>query len=713
MNLPWSLLVLLYTGSCTRLKQQIYQDLDSKQINHCFMRLNGSTTVGCTSKRGGNVGVLLYVDTIGDVKQLEDPTFGPYMVLVNPQVFSSGLLSSLEATGQVAGVILPSVEGGRWAGQVPRLGYSDDTVCPNGDNSLYSNTTKQCTEDTAWNIPGSGLMWMSFNFPIFYLPNTTTTESLYSCYINHNNITSGLAWPLCSVQLSSNMHASTDSQTCMRRSNLLNNLTPQTFCDPLSDTNLHYMVSARNQSLPKGHVQESAPASVILVQARLDGLTMFDQAELGFDSPTTGLVVLLAAAKLVAEKMSSLTYRDGVENIMFLLLNGEAFDYSGSSRLLYDMEHGAFPHSADDEKYSNGTQTPLNMTNIRTIIELGQLSNILSNTLFMHKVNNPAGVVGQIEKFSRMNNLTIKETTRSELPPSSAQKFLSSSPSLHTVFLSNYDTTFTTPMYHSVYDTAQYHGYNHSHGSDQSVVTHLAKVAVVLAQTVISLASEQEEELYPDTVSTLINDLLECYTVTANCSMFHQASSPNQGFPWDGKQVTSPFPQYVGVNPSPHTKLTKQVLQLVTGNIITTNKTITDLTEQSAACLARNSDQSVFTYTFLVGPGCYNESTVTCGSCYQTTVQQSEATSPAFLPDVMESYDWGSGLYPTWTESIWKEISGRSFLQGDPEHDHQVLGVGVAIFLVSLVSVWWVEKNAVLIFPHSGGEYRLGGNIDT
>eukprot|EP00090_Calanus_glacialis_P006390 TRINITY_DN14985_c0_g1_i1.p1 TRINITY_DN14985_c0_g1~~TRINITY_DN14985_c0_g1_i1.p1 ORF type:complete len:720 (+),score=264.67 TRINITY_DN14985_c0_g1_i1:64-2223(+) len=715
--LAWSLVLLLSSVSSTQIKQQIYRDISPKQIRSCFRRLNGTTTIGCTSERGGNVGVLLYLDTMADLEMLAEPKFSPYVVLVNPELFSSALLTGLEATGHVTGVILPSVTGGRWEGRVHSGGYSDDTPCPNSDVSLYKNTSDQCTQENAWNPPGSGLMWRAFKFPIFYLPNTTTTESLYTCYQTHNNLTTGLAWPLCSVQLSSNMHAASDSKACIRRSNLMNNLTPQTFCDPLNDVNLHYFVSPRNRTLETGDTKESAPASVLAVTARLDTLTMFDQAELGFDSPSTGLVVLLAAAKMVAEKMTSLSYRDGVENIMFLLLNGEAFDNTGSTRLLFDMEQGEFPRSldlADTDYLANGTQPTLNITNIRTMIELGQLSNITSSTLYMHTANNPAGVVGQIEKFSRLNNLRTKKTTRSSLPPSSAQTFLSSSPSLHSVFLSNYDTSYTDPVYHSVYDTAQYHGYNHSLGPAQAMVSHLAKVAVVLAQSVISLATEQEVELNTEDVSALINDLLQCYTVTANCSVFHEASSPNQGFPWDGKKIDHPFPQYVGVNPSPHTLLTKQVLQLLTGQKVPLDdQSDDDISTQKSACLAKNSQQTVYSYSFLVGPGCYNGSTVTCGSCYQTTVAQTEAGSPAFLEDVMESYDWASGKYPTWTESIWKKITARSFLQGDPGHDHLVLGVGVSVFLVSMLSVWWVEKNAVLLFPHSGGEYRLGANIDT
>jgi len=721
-NIFTTLLTLLFLSgyvSSTRIKENIYHDIDSKEISACFRRLNGTSSIGCTSKRGGNVGVLIYLDTLDDIALLSNAKFSPYIVLINPEIFSSSLMMKLESTGHVTGVVLPSVAGGRWEGKVPSSGYSDDSPCPNSESSLYKNTSEHCSPENPWNSAGSDLMWKSFQFPIFYLHDTNTTDNLYDCYQEHNNQTTALAWPLCSVQLSSNMHATRDSKTCVRRSNMINNLTPQKFCDPLNDVSLHYFVSARNKTLDTGDKVSTPPGSILAVTARLDTLNMFDKAEIGFDSPTTGIVALLAAAKLVAQKMAILPYKDGVSNIMFLLINGEAFDNTGSTRLIYDMEKGEFPHSLEvTEIFSNGTQPTFNLTHIRAMIELGQLSNRFSSNLYMHTANNPAGVIGEIQKYSRLSNLTSKKSTRADLPPSSAQNFLASSPGLHTVFLANYDTSYSNPVYHSVYDTAQYHGYNHTLGPSQDMVIHLSKVAVVVAQTVISLASEQEVQLTIDDVSDLINDLLQCYSVTANCSMFKEASSNLAGFSFP----SYPFPQYVGVNPSPHTVFTKQVLQLLTGKRISELKNDSepslgeeseDVASQKAACLAKNSGQNIYNYIFLVGPGCYNGSTVTCGSCYKTTVGQSDAGSPAFLDSVMPSYDWKSGKYPTWTESIWKEISGRSFLQGDPRHEQMILGVGVGVFLVSLLFVWWVEKNAVLLFPQNGCEYRLGANITT
>ena len=87
------------------------------------------------------------------------------------------------------------------------------------------------------------------------------------------------------------------------------------------------------------------------------------QVEMGFDSPSTGIVTLLATAKLVAEAVTekSFSFKAGVENILFLLIHGESFDFIGSSRLAYDMEHEAFPYILsqavkDGRFWHNGTQ---------------------------------------------------------------------------------------------------------------------------------------------------------------------------------------------------------------------------------------------------------------------------------------------------------------------------------------------------------------------
>ena len=59
-------------------------------------------------------------------------------------------------------------------------------------------------------------------------------------------------WPLCSVELKSPMYAAKDSETCFRRSNIVVTLTPQDYCEPLSDYNLYYFQSPRNRTKTDG-----------------------------------------------------------------------------------------------------------------------------------------------------------------------------------------------------------------------------------------------------------------------------------------------------------------------------------------------------------------------------------------------------------------------------------------------------------------------------
>ena len=196
----WGMIFVTIALACdsvtsNRLKERIYNDADSGSIRSCFRRLNGTTTIGCTSSIEGDVGVLIYLNTMEDIQHIKDEEFAPYSVLVNPEIFSEELLTQLQDIGHISGVILPNVidPDSTWYGRQPPGGYSDDSKCP-GD-------AEQCSEDNPWNPAGSGVMWKNFEFPIFYIPDTATTESLYECFLEHNNVTAGLSWPLCSVQV--------------------------------------------------------------------------------------------------------------------------------------------------------------------------------------------------------------------------------------------------------------------------------------------------------------------------------------------------------------------------------------------------------------------------------------------------------------------------------------------------------------------------------
>lgn len=64
------------------------------------------------------------------------------------------------------------------------------------------------------------------------------------------------------------------------------NFNPNTFCDPIGDRNIHW---------PAGEMNDSVK-SVIMVIARLDSNSLYENLMLGAGSAVTGMVTLLAAA---------------------------------------------------------------------------------------------------------------------------------------------------------------------------------------------------------------------------------------------------------------------------------------------------------------------------------------------------------------------------------------------------------------------------------
>lgn len=64
----------------------------------------------------------------------------------------------------------------------------------------------------------------------------------------------------------------------------------------------------------------------------------------------------------------------GDKSVIFILFNGEAYDYIGSSRIAYDMQKGVFPYKGN----------VFNLSDISLLVDINQLSN---HPLFLHLDN--------------------------------------------------------------------------------------------------------------------------------------------------------------------------------------------------------------------------------------------------------------------------------------------------------------------------------------
>merc|ERR1712098_244508 len=195
--------------------------------------------------------------------------------------------------------------------------------------------------------------------------------------------------------------------------------------------------------------------------------------------------------------------------------------------------------------------------------------------------------------------------------------------------------------------------------------------------------------------------------------MFYQASKPNS-YPWiysPEKRGKSPFPQYVGVKSSYHTMMTKQVLQLFTGEKVEIKMDDDDYDNQELSkaeiilkemkkCKELNKDQNIFNYVYVVGDtSCYNVTSVSCGQCLKTTVFTSLAASPIMKQH--QSWQNSPLNFPTWTESVWKTINAKMFLRGNKAFEHGIFSLGLITSTISFILVYIINKNAEVVFAEA------------
>lgn len=123
-------------------------------------------------------------------------------------------------------------------------------------------------------------------------------------------------------------------------------------------------------------------------------------------------------------------------NVVFSLLNGEAFDYIGSSRMVYDMQHNNF-------NALGGIN--LKFENIQSVIEFGQLS---KGEIFLHSN-------GKGDMINRLQQALNASVLNNSVPPTSVQSFLEVKSDLTTVVISNHASQFKNRYYNGILDDAE------------------------------------------------------------------------------------------------------------------------------------------------------------------------------------------------------------------------------------------------------------------
>ncbi|XP_037945644.1 nicastrin [Teleopsis dalmanni] len=681
------LVMLLQCSKCVvseRTRDKMYEAINGAS---CFRRLNGTHQTGCSSTHSGSVGVLHLVQREEDFDfLLTNPPSPPYAPIIPPELFTQRNMLRLQKEGgkNISVVLLINHT-------QKMLQFSHELNCPNQYSGIMfpnSSVTPTCdaAPELSWNPWGTGLLHEDFPFPIFYLADIDEITKIVNCFEKFNNFNyeGHSKRSLCAVEVKTFMTAAVSSEVCMRRSNFINTMGSIKYCDPLEGRNVYAtlfprVMSAENEVVAERKVNTSE--KFILVSCRLDTTSMFDGVGLGALDSLTGYATLINVAHMLAQLLpNNSEVLNKTLNVLFVVFNGESYDYIGSQRFVYDLENMAFP--------TRSTQTtPIGLENIEYVLDIGTLDDITK--IRLHSLDEFSQASQLLAKFQHYGlspilkfNISFMNNVGMRMPPTSAQSFLRKNIKFPAFVL---NARPQNRYYHSIYDdmdnmnftygntTLNFTGLKdvaeHFVFAPDSIQMKIRNISTVIAlslyETLTGVSYKKTEVANP----LLTDEFLYCFLQSADCPLFKAASHPNSlpGLPIPPSRYVS-----VGGGSQESSGWTNRVLGYL-------------LSHQTNIAKANCSNLPLHWFAGYRSKG----------ECRVTTQNYSYALSPAFLID---NYDWKSGQYSTWTESTWTQFSARIFLRPSNIHEIITLSIGVVVLIISFCLVYIISSRADILF---------------
>lgn len=632
---------------------------------------------------GKSSGVLHIVKETADFEfLLTNPPAPPYAAVLSPKDFTRENILRLRDSEFVSAIVLINDTRGMES-------FSQESKCP---NQFFSHPSQPVCDiskpDSTWNPFGTGLLHENFDIPIIFLPSHKESDKLIKCFNDFNaDLQSQATRSLCSIEINSLMSAAGNSEICMRRSdnnaNLLNRIN---YCDPLQGKNVYATLLPRKIVNPDNRTVDKAE-KFILISARLDTTSMFDGLGLGALDSMASIATLFTTGHYLRKivKSSEFTENSNI-NVLFMLFNGESYDYIGSQRLVYDLKKGdAFPTPST---FSN----PLSLDNILMMIDIGVLDSF--NELNFHQMGDTLmgkKFLDSIDFYQKQMKIDIKVEYKNgtNFPPVSAQSFLRENSSFPVSVIASKKPT--NKFYHSIYDDVdnlKFIYQNSSSDYDQlddsqkpstrfnssSVQIKIRNIASLIALGVYDILNNDRK--YNENLiasAGFVDELLYCYLVASNCQLF----KASYDFP-EGHRGSDYGPlRYVSVQ-SAGTNEATFLSYSIFGFIL--SEEVQDVKKENCTLLPQKWI-----------PGANN-----LGECRLTTQNFSLAKSPAFSEP---GYNFKSdNRYSTWTESTWNDLSARVFLRPSATHESLTFSIGFVIMIISFVLVFLINSKADVLF---------------
>jgi nicastrin len=444
--------------------------------------------------------------------------------------------------------------------------------------------------------------------------------------------------------------------------------------------------------------------SVTIVAARLDSFSMFDGQYPGVDSATLGFVAVHAVAEALGKVRDKLSVAAGAKPVLFALFHGEAFDYIGSSRAVYDI-------------INTHDLSPLTLDSIDSFIEIGQVGlhhdTASDEPLYIHtdplsRKNEDTcrrldDLSEKLKSAGLQVGLNVTEAPKGNpLPPASMQSFLKARPNMTGVLLSTHSEQFKNKYYNSIFDRPSEFGLNDT-TSNLTTYNHvtpaaefLHRISTTVARVVYQLATGREPVGDSVEASNLtITRLLYCFTVDSDCEILNETSS--FGLASAIKNKKNYLSRYVGVAQRSSVSLTYPTIHHYNLLAYHTGERQPDNTTQKE-CVKLSDEDKLHKYVYLEGPLNTMDNSSRMPICVRAAVNFSEAMSPVFIPGNPDK-QWTWDKYSTWTESSWatNAMQVRIFLVPSPAQELTTLVVGLAILVVSMTIGYLVNRSGVSV----------------
>ncbi|KAH7679830.1 nicastrin protein [Dioscorea alata] len=610
----------------------------------CVRLLNLSGEIGCSNPGSGKV--VAPIVRFGNAHDQLDRLSTVLISIDEMQSFFLRVSSDLYFAQKVAGVLVEPSNLNK------SIGFSPVEKFPQAAFAPYQSLNYE------WNPTGSGIMWNSYDFPVFLL-SEKSASIVHEIVIKNMKDNTAYLTDVAEFDLvmQTTKVGTHDSESCLKEGS----------CLPLGG----YSVWS---SLPPINISSLGPPKPILLTiVSQDSASFFRDKSIGADSPLSGLIALLAAV----DALSNIGSLDKLQKqLVFAVFTGEAWGYLGSRRFLHELDIGT-----DGLKGLNGTL-------IEQVLEIGSVgkgSGEGVTTFYAHTEvdsSKTKEMLNALQKASvslGTDNVKMKRADASNpgLPPSSMMAFLRKNKSTSGVVLEEFDGSFSNKFYHSHLDNPS--NINSSSIAAAAILAARAIYILATGDLTLNLIALNSIKINMSLVEELVACLLTCEP-GLSCALVKKFISPSNtcpshyvgvflGVPSNIKYVQ--YPEYVD-------DTSRFVWNFLA------DRTAAQ-TSNASSCTGECDGE---------GEVCIGAEPEGIGRCMISTTRYIPAYStrltyegnswqviPADASDSMGLVD------PVWTESYWGTLGLRIYKVQSSAYDHLVLLGGVAVTAAAYIAV--------------------------